>query len=259
VLEVRRLTKYYTRIPAVLEASFTVAPGEVLGLLGPNGSGKSTIVNMLTGLIEPTEGEILFEGRDVRRERLEFRARLGYVPEIPHLYPYLSGREYLQLVGRLRLMREEVIAQRADRLMELLGMRADRHSPISAYSKGMRQKVLIAAALLHNPEVLIFDEPLSGLDVTSALVCRNLLKTLAARGKVIVYSSHVLEAVEKICSKVLILQRGKVVANDSVENLRTLMRAPSLEDVFSQLVLQEDTLQVAADIVAAVGATEGQA
>jgi ABC-2 type transport system ATP-binding protein len=228
-------------------------------LLGPNGSGKSTIVNMLTGLIEPTEGEILFEGRDVRRDPLAFRALLGYVPEIPHLYPYLSGREYLQLVGRLRLMREPVIAHKADRLMELLGMRADRHSPISAYSKGMRQKVLIAAALLHNPRVLVFDEPLSGLDVTSALVFRSLVKALANEGKVIVYSSHVLEAVEKICSKVLILQRGKIVANDSVANLRNLMQAPSLEDVFSQLVLHEDTQQVAAAIVAVVGSTEGRA
>jgi ABC-2 type transport system ATP-binding protein len=259
MLEVRQLTKYYTRVPAVEEVSFSVAPGEVLGLLGPNGSGKSTIVNMLVGLIEPTDGEILFEGRDVRRDRIEFRARLGYVPEIPHLYPYLSGREYLQLVGRLRLMREDVIARKADRLMELLDMRADRHSPISAYSKGMRQKVLIAAALLHNPQVLVFDEPLSGLDVTSALVFRNLVKALGDEGKVIVYSSHVLEAVEKICSKVVILRRGKIVANDSVENLRNLMRAPSLEDVFSQLVLQEDTQQVAADILAAVRSVEGRA
>jgi ABC-2 type transport system ATP-binding protein len=259
VLEVRRLTKYYTRVPAVEDACFAVKPGEVLGLLGPNGSGKSTIVNMLTGLIEPTEGEILFESRDVRRDRLAFRARLGYVPEIPHLYPYLSGREYLQLVGRLRLMREEVIAQRADRLMELLSMRADRHSPISAYSKGMRQKVLIAAALLHDPQVLVFDEPLSGLDVTSALVFRNLIKALGEQGKVIVYSSHVLEAVEKICSRVVILQRGKIVANDSVENLRNLMHAPSLEDVFSQLVLQEDTQQVAASILEAVRSTAGRA
>jgi ABC-2 type transport system ATP-binding protein len=236
-----------------------VAAGEVLGLLGPNGSGKSTIVNMLTGLIEPTEGEIVFEGRDVRRDPLSFRSLLGYVPEIPYLYPYLSGREYLQLVGRLRLMPEEVIGRKADRLMELLGMRADRHSPISAYSKGMRQKVLIAAALLHNPRVLVFDEPLSGLDVTSALVFRSLVKELANQGKVIVYSSHVLEAVEKICSRVVILQRGKIVANDSVENLRNLMKAPSLEDVFSQLVLHEDTQQVAASIVAVVNSTEGRA
>ncbi len=236
-----------------------MAAGEVLGLLGPNGSGKSTIVNMLTGLIEPTEGEILFDGRDVRRDPLSFRSILGYVPEIPYLYPYLSGREYLQLVGRLRLMPEDVIGRKADRLMELLGMRADRHSPISAYSKGMRQKVLIAAALLHNPRVLVFDEPLSGLDVTSALVFRNLVKELANEGKVIVYSSHVLEAVEKICSKVLILQRGKIVANDSVENLRNLMKAPSLEDIFSQLVLQEDTQQVAASIVSVVRSTEGLA
>jgi ABC-2 type transport system ATP-binding protein len=184
---------------------------------------------------------------------------MGYVPEIPHLYPYLSGREYLQLVGRLRLMREDVIGQTADRLMELLGMRADRHSPISAYSKGMRQKVLIAAALLHNPQVLVFDEPLSGLDVTSALVFRNLIKALGEEGKLVVYSSHVLEAVEKICSKVVMLRRGKIVANDSVENLRNLMSAPSLEDVFSQLVLHEDTQQVAADILTVVRSVEGRA
>jgi ABC-2 type transport system ATP-binding protein len=249
MLEVRRLTKYYTRVPAVRDVSFSTAPGQVLGLLGPNGSGKSTIVNMLTGLIEPTEGEILLHGRDIRGDSAGFRARLGYVPEIPYLYPYLSGREYLQLTGRLRLMPEAVIARRADRLFELLGLASDRHSRISSYSKGMRQKVLIAAALLHDPDVLVFDEPLSGLDVTSALIFRSVVQALAGEGKIIVYSSHVLEAVEKICSRVVILRRGEAVANDSVENLRALMRAPSLEDVFSQLVLKEDTQQIASDIL----------
>jgi ABC-2 type transport system ATP-binding protein len=161
----------------------------------------------------------------------------------------LSGREYLQLAGRLRLMPEAVIARKADRLFELLGLASDRHSRISSYSKGMRQKVLIAAALLHDPDVLVFDEPLSGLDVTSALIFRSVVQALAGEGKIIVYSSHVLEAVEKICSRVVILRRGEAVANDSVENLRALMRAPSLEDVFSQLVLKEDTRQIASDIL----------
>ena len=249
MLEVIQLTKRYHSIPAVDAVSFTAQPGEVLGYLGPNGSGKSTTVKMLTGLLEPSRGHILFDGQEIQRNLIEFRRRLGYVPEEPYLYPYLSGREYLQLVGRLRSLPQRLADRKADDLLALFGLERQRHAAISSYSKGMKQKVLIAAALLHNPDLVIFDEPLSGLDVTSMLVFRSIVKQLGREGKIILYSSHVLEVVEKVCSTVIILDRGRVVANDRVERLRDLMRLPSLEEVFKQLVLQEDTERIAGDIV----------
>jgi len=249
MLEARGLTKCYSAIPAVDEVSFTIRPGEVLGYLGPNGSGKTTTVSMLTGLLQPTRGHIFFDGRNIKDHLIEYKKRLGYVPEEPHVYPYLSGREYLELVGRLRSVPQKLLDQKISDLLHLFNLHSDRHTLISSYSKGMKQKILISAALLDNPEVLIFDEPLSGLDVTSALVLKNLVRALAGQGKIILYSSHVLEVVEKVCSHVLILRRGVMVANDSVEHLRELMETPSLEDIFAQLVLQEDTEKIAADIV----------
>jgi ABC-2 type transport system ATP-binding protein len=249
MLEVRGLTKRYSAIPAVDNVSFVIRPGEVLGYLGPNGSGKTTTVNMLTGLLDPTRGHIFFEGRNVKEHLIEYKKRLGYVPEEPHIYPHLSGWEYLQLIGRLRLIPPKILEQKISALLRLFGLYPDRYALISSYSKGMKQKILISAAVLHNPDVLIFDEPLSGLDVASALVFKNLVKSLAREGKMILYSSHVLEVVEKVCSHVVILRKGCMVANDSVERLRELMELPSLEDIFAQLVLQEDTEKVAEDII----------
>jgi ABC-2 type transport system ATP-binding protein len=249
MLEVRNLTKLYVRRPAVDDVSFTIRPGDILGYLGPNGSGKSTTVKMLTGLLQPSRGSILWQGRNIRQDLIDYKKSLGYVPEEPNLYPYLTGREYLQLAGRLRCLPAAALESRIDQLLNLLSLYEHRYSPISSYSKGMRQKILISAALLHNPDVLVFDEPLSGLDVTTSLVFKNLLKALAREGKVILYSSHVLEVVEKVCTSVIILRKGCVVANDSVARLRNLMELPSLEDIFSQLVQQEDTEKIAADIV----------
>ncbi len=252
MLEVRDLIKRYNRIPAVDGVSFSIRPGEILGYLGPNGAGKSTTVKMLIGLVEPTNGEILFHGRDVRADWPAFLRHVGYVPEEPNLYPQLSGREYLQLVGRLRGIPRAVLEPRMDEMFRLFSLWEDRHSPLSAYSKGMRQKVLISGALLGNPELLILDEPFSGLDVNSALVLRTLIRALADEGKMILYSSHVLEVVEKVCSTVVILRKGKAVAHDRVERLRGLLAQSSLEGVFAQLTQQEDPAEKAREILAAM-------
>ncbi len=249
MLEVRGLSKSYNGVTALQEVSFSVKPFEVLGYLGPNGSGKSTTAKILAGLLEPSFGQVFFDGKNIRHHLIDYKRRLGYVPEEPFLYSYLTGREYLQLVGRLRQMPSGPLDRKIDDLLELFSLRRERNSALSSYSKGMRQKILIAAALLHNPDVLIFDEPLSGLDVSSALVFRSLVRSLAARGKIILYSSHVLEVVEKVCSAVVILHRGRVAANGSVNQLRDLMKLPSLEDIFTQLVSQQDTDRVAGDIV----------
>jgi len=252
MLEVSDLTKEYLRRAVVDHVTFTVEPGEVLGYLGPNGSGKSTTVRMLTGVLDPTSGEVRYLGRGIRENLLEYKRVLGYVPEEPFLYPYLTGREYLQLCGRLRGLPEGAMNEKIDAMLELFKLYGDRHSPISAYSKGMKQKILISAALLHDPEVILFDEPLSGLDVTAAMVFRHLVAGLARAGKIILYSSHVLEVVEKVCTRVLILRRGRVAAHDSVDRLRSVLALPSLEDVFSQLAAQEDPEEVAGELLAAI-------
>ena len=253
-LEVLNLTKRYRGLDVVDHVNFTISGGQVTGYLGPNGSGKSTTVKMLTGLIEPSSGSILFNGVDVRRSLDAFKGKLGYVPEEAHVYPSLTAMEYLQLVGRLRGMPERLLNSRAGDLLNLFSLHLRRHSPLAAYSKGMRQRVLISAALLHDPEVLIFDEPLSGLDVSSILLFKSLVSELGSRGKIILYISHVLEVVERICDKVIIIYKGKVMAEERVSALQGMMNLPSLEAVFTQLVEQQDMERTARDIADAIKA-----
>ncbi len=249
MLELRNVSKYYGPLAAVREVSFRVARGEVLGYLGPNGSGKSTTVKMVAGLSSPTEGTILYDGRDIEALGLEHRRRVGCVPETPELYTYLTGPEYLTLVGRLREIASNVLEEKIERFLHLFEIEGDRYAPMSAYSKGMKQKVSIAAALLHDPEIVILDEASSGLDVGSTLVLKELVRELAAAGKVVLYSSHVLELVEQVCSRVVILREGRVLAEGAVAELRTLMQEPSLEGVFTQLAIRKDVRQVANELI----------
>jgi len=248
MLELRNVSKRYTGIVAVDCVSFSGPPGEITGYLGPNGSGKSTTMKMITGLIEPTAGQILFRGEPIERDWIGYKQMLGYVPEEPHLYPHLTGIEYLKMVAQLRGLAERQADERIDGLLRLFGLHGDRHVAISSYSKGMRQKVLLSAALMHNPELILLDEPFSGLDVGTGLVLRSLIQELARRGKVVLFSSHELETVERVCSHVVILHRGKIVADDSIERLRTLMSAPTLEDIFSQLAVEQDTVAISREI-----------
>jgi ABC-2 type transport system ATP-binding protein len=248
MLELRGVTKCFSSITAVDNVTFSARAGEVTGYLGPNGSGKSTTMKMITGLIEMTAGEILFDGERIQHDLIGYKQRMGYVPEEPHLYAHLSGLEYLVMVGQLRGLEENRTRECIDGLLRLFTLYSDRHAPISAYSKGMRQKVLLSAALLHNPDLLLLDEPFSGLDVGSALVLRSLIQELAGRGKVVLFSSHELETVERVCSRVVILHRGKIVADDSIASLRTLMELPTLESIFSQLAVEQDTAAISKEI-----------
>jgi ABC-2 type transport system ATP-binding protein len=250
MIELRGVTKRYNVFPAVDNVSFVVQPGEVLGYIGPNGAGKSTTIKMLAGLLEPSEGTILYDGREIRKDLYAFRSRLGYIPEQAEIYPHLSGLDYLLLVGRLREIPEKILWEKARAFLKVFDLDSDRDNAVGSYSKGMRQKILIAAALLHDPDVLLLDEPLSGLDVTTGLIIRDLVLRLAGEGKIVIYSSHVLEVTEKLCTKVIILYKGKVVADDSVASLRTLMNLPTLVEIFSQLTAQADTDAMARDIIA---------
>lgn len=248
MLELQRVSKHFAGIPAVDDVSFCARPGELTGYLGPNGSGKSTTLKMVTGLIELTFGHILFRGKPIHEDLIDYKRRMGYVPEEPYLYNHLSGVEYLTMVAQLRGLPGRESAERIDGLLRMLSLYDDRHASIMGYSKGMRQKVLIAAALMHNPELLLLDEPFSGLDVGSALVLRSLIQELARRGKVVLFSSHELDVVERISTRVVILHRGKLVADDSIERLRLLMELPSLEAIFSQLAVEQDTSSIARQI-----------
>ena len=249
MLEARSLTKYYAAVPAIRDLSFTVARGGILGLLGPNGSGKSTTLSILTGLLEPSGGSVVLDGTPVRDDLLTYKSRIGYVPEEAVLYSYLTGPEYLSLIGGLRGISTRRLYQKIEGFLHLFGLEEDIHAPMSAYSKGMRQKILISAALLHDPAIIILDEPNSGLDVTTSLVLRRLVQRLAADGRIVIYSSHVLEIVEQVATDVLILHEGRVAAHDSVLRLRELMASSSLEEVFKNLVIATDLDTVASDIV----------
>src|SRR6266545_1471401 len=251
-LDVRALTKKYRNRAVVDHVTFMVPPGQVTGYLGPNGSGKSTTVKMLTGLLPASSGQILWDGSDIRHDLVGFKRRLGYVPEEAFVYPHLTGLEHLELIGRLRQLPEARVQRKSLELLRLLWLHEHRFTPISSYSKGMKQRVLIAGALLHDPDILIFDEPLSGLDIASAMLLHELIAELARAGKTILYISHVLEVTEKVCSRVIMLYQGKIVANDDVSRLRGLMNLPSLEQIFRQLAKQEDVGATAREIVSVI-------
>ena len=216
-------------------------PTEILGYLGPNGAGKTTTIKILAGLLSPTEGEVFYMGQNVQKNLYEYKKNIGYVPEQSDIYPHMTAYEYLMMVGRLRHIKEKPLKDKIVTFMKLMDLDKDMDSTIASYSKGMIQKVLVTSALLHNPEILLLDEPLSGLDVTTSFIIKDLLRKLAQDGKIIIYSSHILEVVEKACSRVVIIHKGNVVADDSVSNLRELMKLPTLEEIFNQLVIQADT------------------
>jgi ABC-2 type transport system ATP-binding protein len=252
VLEARGLSKFYGSVLAVRDVSFCLQPGQVLGYLGPNGSGKSTTVKMLTGLLESTDGQVVYDGKDIHKSLAAYRKRLGYVPEEANLYPYVTGQEYLDMVATLRAMSEPRKGKTIRSLLQLFSLWPHRHVNMGSYSKGMRQRILLIAALMDNPDVLILDEPLSGLDVTSVLVIKNLIQALSARGKAVFYCSHILEVVEKVCSHLIILRKGQVIAQGTTSEVREHIGKSSLEGVFLHLVEERDVVQMANDIVTAV-------
>ena len=248
MLEVCGLTKRFGGIAVVEDVSFSLGTGEILGYVGPNGAGKSTTVKMIIGLLEPSEGQVRFQGRSVIEDLTGFQARIGYVPEEPQTYPYLSGREYLQLTGRLRGVSRGILEAKIDEFLQLFSLWEDRHCPVSAYSKGMRQKILLAAALLHNPDLLILDEPLSGLDAAASRQVKDLLRARVNTGRTVVLTTHVLEVAERLADRIGIINAGRMVAEGTFAELRH--RAgngqETLEDVFLHLTAEQPVAEQAA-------------
>jgi ABC-2 type transport system ATP-binding protein len=254
-LEAKGLRKCYTAVPAVSSVTFSLCCGEILGCLGTNGAGKSTTVRMLTGLLDPTRGQVLSFGQDIHRDLVAYRRQVGYVPEEADLYPFLSGWEYLELVATLRGIDRRKFERRAREMLELFSLSSYRHAAIASYSKGMRQKILLISALLDDPQILILDEPLSALDAVSALIVKELIKTLGERGKAVFYCSHVLEVVEKVCSHVMILNHGTVIAFTPTADLHRKLGDASLEQAFVHLVTDRDARATARSIAEAMTAT----
>ena len=242
MLELKNLTKKFNNIPVVNNVNFTVKPGDILGYLGPNGAGKSTTVKMITGLLQPTRGTIYYNGEAIDGDNIDFKGKIGYVPEQSHVYSHLSAFEYLQLVGRLHDIPEDTLEEKISGLLGEFKLSGDMHISLSSFSKGMIQKVMITAALMHNPDILIFDEPLTGLDVSATFVFKGLLSRMAQAGKIVIYSSHILDVVEKVCNRVIIINKGKIVVDDSVKGLIELMKLSSLESIFKELVQQDDSI-----------------
>lgn len=209
--------------------------GEIIGYIGPNGAGKSTTVKIMLGLIDGYSGTVEILGEDIRTSGVGYKRHIGYVPETADLYDNLTAREYLTFVGELYGMSFEDADRKAQALMALFGIQDVYHSRMTSFSKGMRQKVLLIASILHDPDILFLDEPLSGLDANSVMIVKELLEELARAGKTIFYSSHIMDVVEKISHRIVLLDGGRIVANGTFEDLKNLNHEGSLEAIFNQL------------------------
>lgn len=235
ILTITDLKKDYGEKAVLKGVSLKVNRGEVIGYIGPNGAGKSTTVKLMLGIEGDYSGEIRIFGQDIADEKSEYKRKIGYVPEIAEVYDNLTGHEYLTFIGELYGLKFDFADYKAKSLMELFGIGEVYHSRIASYSKGMRQKLLIISSLLHNPELLFFDEPINGLDANSVMIFKDIMTQLAAQGKTIFYSSHIMDVVEKISSRIILLHDGKIAADGSFEELKRQNAEGSLEQIFNQL------------------------
>ena len=252
MIQTEHLSRRYGEKVALADLNLRVEPGEILGFLGPNGAGKSTTVKMLTGMIRPSAGRAMVAGFDIVEQPIEAKKRIGYVPETAAMYDGLTAAEYLELVACLYHLDPNMTRSRSGELLELFGLAADQHQRMSEFSKGMRQKVLIAAALIHRPEVLFLDEPLDGLDANAALIVKEVLKQLAGQGKTILFCSHILDVVERMCTRIVIINGGRQIADGTSAQIREQTGTRTLEEAFSQLTGVHDVGRVAAEFIAAL-------
>jgi ABC-2 type transport system ATP-binding protein len=236
LIEMHDLCKSYGDKVAVKNVSLDVTGGEVFGFLGPNGAGKTTTIKMIVGLLRPSSGSVKVAGFDIQAQPREAKAASGYVPDTPNLYAKLSGRELLRFVGDLYNLDRQQAAQRADELLQLLDLTAAADDTIDSYSHGMQQKASLASALMHDPKVLVLDEPTVGLDPKSARLIKDLLRQMAERGAAVFLSTHILEIAERMCDRIGIINKGELIAAGSMEELRSLGKGEtSLEDIFLSL------------------------
>lgn len=253
ILSISDLQKSYGSKVVLNGVSLQVKRGEIIGYIGPNGAGKSTTVKIMLGIEDDYSGEINIFGQDISDGNMEYKRKIGYVPEIAEVYDNLTGREYLTFIGELYGLDYELADYKATNLMKLFGIGEVYHSRIASYSKGMRQKLLIISSLLHNPELLFFDEPINGLDANSVMIFKEIMTQLAAQGKTIFYSSHIMDVVEKISSRIILLHGGKVAADGTFEELKQQNTEGSLEQIFNQLTGFSEHKELGERFVSIVG------
>lgn len=253
LLSINDLRKNYGSKLVLNGVSLQVKRGEIIGYIGPNGAGKSTTIKIMLGIESDYAGEVKIFGQDISKESIEYKRKIGYVPEIAEVYDNLTGHEYLTFIGELYGVDLQLADYKAKRLMELFGIGEVYHSRIASYSKGMRQKVLIISSLLHNPEILFFDEPINGLDANSVMIFKEIMTQLAAQGKTIFYSSHIMDVVEKISSRIILLHDGKIAADATFDELKLTNREGSLEQIFNELTGFSEHQEIGERFVSVVG------
>ncbi len=252
VVEFQNVLFSYGWSDVLHDVSFTLRRGEIVGLLGPNGAGKTTTIKILAGILAPGAGTVSVRDLPLPERAVDVKQHIGYVPEAAVLFESLTGQEFLELSGRLHGVEESTLQARIATLLETFDLTSDRVARLDTYSKGMRQKILLAAALLHNPDLLLLDEPLSGLDVNAAIMIKDLLAALARDGKTVLYSSHVLDVVEKVCDRVLIIHKGRLIADGTSESLMASAQASTLEDVFRTLTESASTDPAIARVISSL-------
>jgi len=250
-IAIKGLRKNYGAKEVLKGIDLEVSPGQIIGYIGPNGAGKSTTVKILTGIIQDYEGSVQVNGLDLRTQLLEVKKQIGYIPELAEIYDLLTPREYLMFVGRLHHLEDAVTELRATRMLDSFGLLPNMDQRMDSFSKGMKQKVLLTSGLLHNPSIVIMDEPLSGLDANAVILVKELLQVLKSEGKTIFYCSHMMDVVEKVSDRIVLINQGAIVANSTIADLRAA-GSDSLEQIFARLTATENTNQRVSDIAAAM-------
>lgn len=251
IIIIKNLWKSYSGKPVLKGIDLAVMPGQVIGYIGPNGAGKSTTVKILCGLLSDFEGQVWVAGKDIRKEPVAAKQRIGFIPELAELYETLTPHEFLHFMATLYGIDEQVAEERMNKMLSAFGLAGNLHHRMDTFSKGMRQKVLITSGLLHNPDIIIMDEPLSGLDANSVIIIKELISKLAAEGKTIFYCSHMMDVVEKVSDRIILINHGEVVADGSFEELKSQQGNQSLERIFAQLTASDSINQAAADLLSA--------
>jgi ABC-2 type transport system ATP-binding protein len=250
-ITIRNLSKNYGQKRVLQDINLEVFPGQVLGYIGPNGAGKSTTVKILCGLITDFSGSVTVNGADVKNNALDVKRRIGYVPEQAELYDVLTPWEFLKFMGDLYGMGQDQCEDRIVKMMTAFGLLNNIHNRMDTFSKGMKQKVLLTSGLIHNPDTIIFDEPLSGLDANSVIIVKELISKLAKEGKTIFYCSHMMDVVEKVSDRIILIDNGRIVADGSFDSLKEGDGSRSLEQIFSKLTAKEGMDKAADDLMAA--------
>lgn len=254
IISLQNVQKNYGSKQVLSGINLTIYPGQVIGYIGANGAGKSTTVKILCGLISDFEGEVLVHGMNVKTDALKIKQKIGYVPELAELYEVLTPIEFLSFMAELYSIDLVVAQERMVKMLTAFGLESSMNQRMDTFSKGMRQKVLIISGLLHNPDIIILDEPLSGLDANSVIIVKELISKLAKEGKTIFYCSHMMDVVEKVSDRIVLINNGKVVADGSFEELKQQQGNQSLEQIFSQLTYKEGNTNASDELMSAFNA-----